>query len=83
MEITKKILNLAIAFCLVTISVATLIYSAKDNKASAQRIVNSDGFTPAGVVLVRGNIYVIGYNPKSNSSHILCSSPFEKTAMDK
>jgi len=80
MEITKKILNLATAFCLVTMSVAALIYSAKDNKASAQKVVNSDGFTPAGVVLVRGNIYVIGYNPKNNSSQILCSSPFVKAA---
>lgn len=83
MEITKKILNLAMTFCLITVSIAALIYSAKDNKATAQKVVNPDGFMPAGVVLVRGNIYVIGYNPKNNSSQIICSTPFVKATIHK
>lgn len=72
MDLTKKVLNVAIAFSMVMLSLGVFIYSIRDSKAIAAPEMTPDGYVVAGsAAFPGGDIAVIGYNPKTKDSKVL------------
>lgn len=72
MDLTKKILNVAIAFSMITLSTAVFIYSIRDSKAIAAPEMSMDGYAVAGAsISAAGDIVIMGYNPKTKDSKVL------------
>lgn len=70
MESTQKILRLAVAFCLVVLSLSTFIFSIRDNSAMAAT-PPADEYSPVGTYIINGPdehgnqqtyICIVGYN---------------------
>lgn len=78
MELTKKILNISIAFSIVLLSLSVFIYSIKDSKATANPVGDAYGYSPVGAVLKNGTVYVVGYKYSAGQSNakLLCSAPY-------
>lgn len=85
MEPTKKILNIAIAVSIVTLSVSAFVYSVKENKAVASPQSPTNEFKPVGVFTKEGKdnlgdkrtfIYVVGYNSSTKEIKKLASTAF-------
>jgi hypothetical protein len=71
MELTKKILNISIAFGIVCLSLSALIYSARDSKAIAAPQNNGNNYEVAGIAQVMMDFAVIGYNRTTGDMKIL------------
>lgn len=72
MDLTKKILNVAIAFSIVVLSISIFIYSIRDSKAIAAPEMSVDGYAIAGAsISAAGDIVIMGYNPKTKDSKVL------------
>ena len=84
MDQTKKILNVAIAFSIVILSLSVFIYSIRDSKAIAKPEADKDGYVVAGTAFGRINnsmvstqykqgYLVLGYNPKTGHMKVLAT----------
>jgi len=76
MERTKKFLEISIGTSLIILSLSILIFSVKQNMATAQ-IPNASGYQAVGVVNGGVGTYdIIGYNPKTGGTKILTTGHY-------
>ena len=66
MDTSKKILNIAMAFGIVALSLSALIYSIKDNKAAAAPQGKRDGSVFVGAIIDKSAaVCVVKYYPNT------------------